>query len=83
MGRGTSLPRMKKEVFSYRIIFFVNEGAGSVKHYIGTPYNRLRQSLETVIRRNLSLTNRVIIAETTALKSGKCVHLQSGQSIII
>ena len=83
VDRGILANNMVEDKFSYRIIFFVNEGAGSVKHYIGTPYNRLRQSLETVIRRNLSLTNRVIIAETTALKSGKCVHLQSGQSIII
>ena len=63
--------------FSYRIIFFVNEGNIGSKHYINTSYDGLRRSLESIIRNRLSLTNSIVIAETTALKNGKCVCLQS------
>lgn len=77
VDRGILANNMVEDKFSYRIIFFVNEGAGSVKRYTDTPYSDLRRSLENIIRGNLSLTNRVVIAETTALKRGKCVRLQS------
>ena len=33
--------------------------------------------LESIIRGNLTLTNNVVIAETTVLKRGKCTCLQS------
>ena len=59
VDRGILANNMLEDKFSYRIIFFVNEGAGSVKRYIDTPYSDLRRSLENIIRGNLSLTNRV------------------------
>jgi hypothetical protein len=37
----------------------------------------LRRSLENIIRNNLSVTNNLVIAETTVLKNGKSVCLQS------
>ena len=77
VDRGILANNMVEDKFSYRIIFFVYEGVGSVKRYIDTPYSDLRRSLENIIRGNLSLTNRVVIAETTALKGRKCVRLQS------
>lgn len=77
VDRGILANNMVEDKFSYRIIFFVNEGDGSVKRYIDTPYSDLRRSLENIIRGNLSLTNRVVIAETTVLKGRKCVRLQS------
>lgn len=77
INRGCMANNMVEDKFSYRIIFFVNEGNNGSKHYIDTLYSDLRKSLENIIRNHLSLTNSVVIAETTALKNGKCVCLQS------
>ncbi len=77
INRGCMANNMIEEYFSYRIVFFVNEGNRGTKHYTDTPYDRLRKALENIIRGHLDLTNRIVIAETTALKDGKCVCLQS------
>ena len=77
INRGCAVNNMVEECFSYRIIYFVNEGNRSSKHYIDTTYDGLRGSLENFIREHLSLTNRVVVAQTTVLKNGKCVCLQS------
>ena len=77
INRGCAVNNMVEDCFSYRIICFVNEGNRSSKHYIDTAYDGLRGSLENIIRGHLSLTNRVVIAQTTVLKDGKCVCLQS------
>lgn len=76
INRGCLANNMVEDRFSYRIVFFVNEGNNSAKYYMDTAYKGLRKSLESIIRENLSLTNCVVIAETTALKHGKCVCLQ-------
>ena len=68
---------MVEDRFSYRIIYFVNEGKQGKKSYLDTSYGNLRKSLENIIKGNLTLTNNVVIANTTALKCGKCVCLQS------
>lgn len=77
INRGCIANNMVEDMFRYRIIFFVNDGNNSSKHYIDTPYNGLRRSLENIIRSNLSVTNNLVIAETTVLKNGKSVCLQS------
>ena len=77
INRGCAVNNMVEDCFSYRIVFFVNEGNRSSKHYVDTAYDGLRGSLENIIREHLSLTNRVVIAQTTVLKNGKCVCLQS------
>lgn len=77
IDRGCLANNMIEDKFLYRIIFFVNEGNNGSKHYIDTLYGGLRKSLENIIRNHLSLTNSVVIAETTVLKNGKCVCLQS------
>lgn len=77
INRRCAANNMVEDRFSYRIIFFVNEGNKGSKHYLDTVYSGLRKSLESIIRNHLSLTNTVVIAETTALKNGKCVCLQS------
>ena len=77
INRGCMVNNMVEDCFSYRIIFFVNEGNRSFKHYIDTAYDGLRTSLENIIRGHLSLTNSVVVAQTTVLKNGKCVCLQS------
>ena len=77
ISRGCVAHNMQEDRFSYRIIFFVNEDGSSSKHYIDTPYDGLRRSLENIIRSNLSLTNSVVVAETTVLIHGKSVCLQS------
>lgn len=76
INRGCMANNMVEDRFSYRIVFFVNEGSHSSKYYIDTAYNGLRRALENIIRENLSLTNCVVIAETTVLKCGKCICLQ-------
>lgn len=68
---------MSENCFSYRIIFFVNDGNKGTKHYTDTAYSNLRKSLENIVREHLSLTNNLVIAQTTVLKNGKCVCLQS------
>lgn len=75
--RGCLANNMIEDRFSYRIIFFVNEGNKSTRHYIDTGYNDLRRSLESIIREHLSLSNSIVVAETTVLKNGKCICLQS------
>ena len=77
INRGCTANNMTEDRFSYRIVFFVNEGDRGIKHYADTLYGSLRESLENIIRNNLSLTNSVVIAETIALKNGKSVRLQS------
>lgn len=78
INRGCMANNMIEDKFSYRIIFFVNEGNNrSSKHYIDTMYSDLRKSLESIIRNYLTLTNSIVIAQTTVLKNGKCVCLQS------
>ena len=74
INRGCIANNMVEDMFRYRIIFFVNEGDLSSKYYID---NGLRRSLENIIRSNLSVTNNLVIAETTVLKNGKSVCLQS------
>lgn len=77
IDRGCLANNMTEERFSYRIIFFVNESGKGTKHYIDSGYGDLRKSLESIIRGYLSVTNNIVIAETTALKNGKCVSLLS------
>ncbi len=77
INRGCTANNMTEDKFSYRIIFFVNKGNNGSRHYMDTAYSGLRKALESIIRSNLSLTNSIVIAETTALKNGKSVCLQS------
>lgn len=77
ISRGCMANNMVEECFSYRIVFFINEGNKRKKGYIDTSFGELHKSLENIIRSNLSVTNSVAIAQTTALKNGKCVYLQS------
>ena len=77
IDRGCMANNMVEDMFSYRIIYFVNEGNKGTKHYIDSQYADLRKALESIVRNNLSLTNNLVIAETTVLKNGKCVCLQS------
>ncbi|MDE7323787.1 MAG: hypothetical protein K2N73_13935 [Lachnospiraceae bacterium] len=77
IDRGCLANNMIENRFSYRIIFFVNENGKGTKHYIDTSYDDLRKTLENIIREYLSVTNNIVLAETTALKNGKCVSLLS------
>ena len=77
INRGCIANNLNEDCFSYRIIFFVNDGNNRSKHYIDTMYDNLRNSLENIIRNHLSVTNNLVIAETTVLKDGKSVCLQS------
>lgn len=79
IDRGCLSNNMVEDRFSYRIIFFVNENGNGkgTKRYIDTSYDDLRKSLESIIREYLSVTNNIVVAETTALKNGKCVSLLS------
>lgn len=62
VSRGCTAQNMVEDKFTYRIVFFVNEGNNGTKHYVDATYNGLRKSLENIIRSNLSLTNSVVIA---------------------
>lgn len=77
IDRGCIANNMTEDRFSYRIVFFVNENGKGTKHYIDSKYNDLRGALESIIREHLSVTNNIVIAETTALKGGKCISLLS------
>lgn len=75
--RGCTAHNMVEDRFRYRIIFFVNEGDSGSKYYLDTTYDGLRKSLENIIRSHLSVTNTIVVAETTVQKDGECVCLQS------
>ena len=77
IDRGCAAHNMVEDCFSYRIIFFVNDGNKSYKHYADTAYDGLRDTLEEIVRKYLTLTNAVVIAETTVLKDGQCIRLLS------
>lgn len=77
LDRGCLANNMIEEKFSYRIIFYINENGKGIKHYVDTSYSGLQKTLGNIIRKHLSLTNTVVIAEVTALKNGKCVRLLS------
>ena len=77
IDRGITANNMVETEFSYRIIFFVRENSKSYKHYIDTMYDGLRETLESIIRDYLSLTNSVVIAAVTVRKGGQSVCLQS------
>lgn len=77
IDRGCAANNMIEDCFSYRIVFFVNEGNKGSKYYIDTPYDGLRRGLEGIVREHLTVTNSIAIAQTTVLKNGKCVCLQS------
>ena len=77
IDRGCMAHNMVENRFRYRIIYFVNEGDNGSKYYMDTDYDSLRKSLESIVRNHLSVTNSVVVAETTALKDGECVCLQS------
>lgn len=77
IDRGCTANNMAGDKFSYRIIFYINENGKGTKHYADVSYNGLRTSLESIIRENLSVANSIVIAETTALKNGRCIRLLS------
>lgn len=77
IDRGCMVHNMVEDKFSYRIVYFVNDGNDGIKHYLDTSYGNLRKALESIIKSNLSLTNTVVIAETTSLMHRKCIRLQS------
>lgn len=68
---------MMEDRFSYRLVYFVNSVSGNDKHYIDTRYGGLRQSLENMIRGNLTTTNTVVLAAVTVRKNGETVSLLS------
>lgn len=77
IDRGILANNMLETEFSYRIVFFVRERSSSTKHYIDTLYDGLRQTLENIVKGNLSLTNNIIIAAVTVRKDGQSISLQS------
>lgn len=77
IDRGIAANNMIEDKFSYRIIFFVRDENRSSKYHIDTAYDGLRETLESIVKENLSLTNTIVIAAITVRKSGKSVCLQS------
>lgn len=77
IDRGCAVHNMVEAEFSYRIVFFVREGNKSSKHYIDTAYDGLRETLESIVKENLSLTNSIVVAQTTVRKGGQQICLQS------
>jgi len=77
IDRGCMAHNMVEDKFSYRIVYFVNDGNRGKKFRVDTEYDGLRQSLENMIRKNLSLSNTHVLAAVTVRKDGKTVHLLS------
>lgn len=75
--RGCIANNMIENCFTYRIIYYVNEGNSGKKFYVDSPYGNLGRALESIVRNNLSTRNNIVIAQTTTLKDGKCVCLQN------
>lgn len=77
IDKGCARNNLNEECFSYRIMFFINEGGIGTKHYTDSTYEGLRKTLENIVRENISLTNSISIAQTTIQMNGRCVCLQS------
>lgn len=77
ISRGCAMHNLNENCFSYRIIYYTNEHGVGTKHYVTCIYEDLRKTMENIIRKNLTLTNSVSVAQTTVLLNGKCVCLQS------
>lgn len=75
--RGITANNMVETCFSYRIVYYVNESGTGRKFHTDTLYGDLRRSLETIIRRNLTTTNTVVVAAVTTRKNGETVSLTS------
>lgn len=75
--RGITAHNMVETYFTYRLVYFVNENGKGRKCYVDTPYENLRQSLENIIRENLTVTNTVVIAQATVRKNGESILLLS------
>lgn len=75
--RHCAIYNMMEDRFSYRIVYYVNEGGVGIKHYIDSTYDGLRRTLETIVKNNLSLENTLVFAQTTVLLNGCGVCLQS------
>ncbi len=75
VSRGCVSYNMVETCFSYRIIFYINENNTGRKCFVDTSYENLRQSLENIIRGNLSTTNTLVIAAITARKNGETISL--------
>lgn len=77
INNGILAHNMIENCFSYRIVYFINFENRSEKHYIDTPYDGLRETLENIIKKNLSTTNTVVLAAVTTRKNGEVVSLLS------
>lgn len=75
--RSCMVHNMNENKFTYRVVFFINDGNKGTKHYVDTTYGNLRKTLENIIRSNLSLTNSVVVAQITVRKNGKSISLLS------
>ncbi len=77
IDRGCAVNNMVEDGFSYRIVYFVNENRTGKKYHVDTPYENLRQSLENIIKGNLTTRNTVVVAQVTVLIGGQSVSLLS------
>jgi len=77
IDRHCMVNNMVEDRFLYRVVYFINTGKRSEKHFIDVSYGSLRKALETIVKGNLTTTNTVVVAAVTALKDRKCVSLLS------
>ena len=75
VDRGIVAHNMIENYFSYRVVYFINFENRSEKYYIDTRYDGLRETLENIIRRNLTTINTVVISAVTGRKNGESVSL--------
>lgn len=75
LDRGIMAHNMIENYFSYRVVYFINFENRSEKCYIDTRYDGLRETLENIIRRNLTTINTVVISAVTVRKNGESVSL--------
>lgn len=73
--RGCLVHNMAENEFSYRIMFCVHNGNKRTRKYVDTSYANLRNTLENIIRGNLTITNTVMVENVTVRKDGKSVCL--------
>lgn len=75
VDRGIMAHNMIENYFSYRVVYFINFENRSEKYCIDTRYDGLRETLENIIRRNLTTINTVVISAVTVRKNGESVSL--------
>lgn len=73
INRHCAIYNMAESAFTYQIVFYTNEENESKKYCVDSTYEDLRQTLENIIRENITLKNTIVIAQTIIRRDRKFI----------